>query len=113
MELDLKEQGDVTILVIDGNLTLGREDALRESIDTILGSGRSKILVDLTGMDYMDSAGLGELVASYRTVKRFGGMLKLLKPSDKVTESLTVTSLLPMFQVFSDQASAVKSFEES
>ena len=110
MKFDLRENSGVSVLVLSGSLTVGVEKALRESIDTLLGAGRSRILLDMTGVDYVDSAGIGELVASYRTVERLGGTLKMLKPSPRVEESLELTQLLPIFDVYEDEAAAVASY---
>ena len=113
MKLDLKESGTVSILVLDGQLTVGEDEQLREAIDTLLGSGRSKILLDCTDLTFMDSMGIGELVSSYRTVGRFGGALKILKPSKRIQDSLSLTRLLPIFEIFDDQEVAIASFEPS
>jgi anti-sigma B factor antagonist len=111
MNLDLQEDRDVSILVLSGRLTVGADEQFREAIDTLLGANRAKILVDFTDVTYMDSAGIGELVASLRTVQRFGGSLKILRPSKRVHDSLSLTKLLPIFEIFDDKAQAIASFE--
>ncbi len=58
----------------------------------------------------MDSSGIGELVSSFRTVERFGGHLKILKPNKRIQDSLSLTRLLPIFEIFEDEESAVASF---
>ena len=110
MELDLLENGNVDVLVLSGQLTISVEGQLSEAIDTLLESDRTSILLDLTRLSYMDSVGIGELVASYRTVKRLGGVLKILKPTKKVRDSLSLTQLLPIMEVFDDEETAVASF---
>ena len=110
MKLDLQEKGDVSILVLDGQLAAGGDEMFREAIDTLLSSNRTKILVDFTEVTFMDSVGIGELVSSFRTVKRFGGALKILKPSKTIQDTLSLTQLLPIFEVFDDVKSAVASF---
>ena len=110
MKLDLRENGEVSILVLSGQLTSGGDEQLREAIDTLLGSGRSDILIDFTEVTFMDSSGIGELVASYRTVERLGGKLKILNPSKRVQDSLDLMRLLPIFDIFDDEAEAVGSF---
>lgn len=110
MKLDLKERGDVSLLVLDGQMAAGGEAHFREAIDTLLGSGRNRILVDFTNVTFMDSAGIGELVASLRMVQRLGGTLKILKPSKKIQDSLSLTRLLPIFEVFDDEAAAIASY---
>ena len=61
----------------------------------------------------MDSMGIGELVSSYRTVERFGGALKILKPSKRIQDSLSLTRLLPIFEIFEDRDAAIESFEST
>jgi anti-sigma B factor antagonist len=110
MKLDLGERGAVSILVLSGKLAAGGEDQLREAIDTLLGSGRNEILVDFTEVTFMDSSGIGELVSSFRTVERFGGHLKILKPNKRIQDSLSLTRLLPIFEIYEDEKTAVASF---
>jgi anti-sigma B factor antagonist len=110
MKLDLQERGNVSLLVMNGQLAAGGEAQFREAIDTLLGSGRNRILVDFTDVTFMDSAGIGELVASFRMVQRLGGALKILKPSKKIQDSLSLTRLLPIFEVYEDEDAAVASY---
>ena len=110
MQLDLKEKDSVSILVLSGTLTIGAQGQLVEAIDTLLETERTDILLDLTDLSYMDSVGIGELVAAYRTVKGLGGVLKILGPTAKVRDALTLSQLLPIFEGFDDEESAVVSF---
>ena len=110
MELDLRESGHVSILSLSGQLTVGAEGQLREAIDTLLESDRSRILLDFTAVSYMDSVGIGELVSTYRTVKGMGGALKILRPTKRIRDSLSLTKLLPILQVFDDEDAAVASY---
>jgi anti-sigma B factor antagonist len=111
MHLDLRENGDVAILVLGGQLVAGEEDQFREAVDTILGSGRNRILVDFTDVSFIDSTGIGELVASLKTVKRFEGQLKILRPGKRIQDALSLTRLLPVFEIFESEAEAVFSFD--
>lgn len=112
MKLDLREKDGVTILVLSGQLTAGMGDEqFREAIDTILASGRNQILVDFADVTFMDSAGMGELVSGHRTVERFGGSLKLLSPSKRVHNTLTMAKLLPIIEIFDNEDEAVQSFK--
>jgi anti-sigma B factor antagonist len=114
MKLDLRENKGVTILDISGQVTAGGGDQmLQEAIDTLVASGRTRIVVNLSGVDFMDSAGIGELVASHRMVERFGGKLKITRPHSRVENSLSTAKLLPLFEVFDDEAAAVASFGEA
>jgi len=92
-------------------MTIGVEGQLTQAIDMLLESDRASILVDLTDVGYMDSVGIGELVAGYRTVNGVGGQLKILGPTEKVRSTLSLTRLLPIFEVFDDEEKAVASFD--
>lgn len=114
MKLDLREKDGVAILVLSGQLTVGGGDEeFREAIDTLLASGRNRILVDFRDVTFMDSAGMGELVSGQRTVERFGGKLKLLNPSKRIHNSLTLSKILPIFEIFDDEDKAVASFPKN
>ena len=112
MDLDLREANGISILVLGGQLTgSGGHDQFREAIDTLLKSGRNQILIDFTDITFMDSAGMGELVAGHRTVGRHGGNLKILNPNKRVHNSLTMARILPIFEVFEDERTALASFD--
>lgn len=111
MKLDLREKDGVSILDVAGELTVGGGDEmLREAIDTLAGSGRNYILLNLSHVEFMDSAGVGELVAGHRLMERMGGKLKIVNAPPKVFNSLTISKLLPIFEVFDDEDEAVASF---
>jgi anti-sigma B factor antagonist len=112
-ELDLKERqaGDVTILDLNGEVRIGEGSvALRDSIRNLAEQGKKKVLLNLAGVRYIDSSGIGELIASYTTLSRQGGQLKLLKLTDRVQNLLVITKLLTVFDSFDDEAEALKSF---
>ena len=112
MKLDLRENQGVSVLDISGQLTAGGgAEMLREAVDTLVASGRTSILLNLSHLEFMDSAGLGELVASRRMVDRLGGKLKILNAPPKVYNSLTLAKLLPIFEVFDDEQEAIESFD--
>ena len=110
MKLDLEESGDVSILVMEGQLAGAMSKHFREAMDTLIESGRTKILLDFTEIEFMDSSGIGELVAAYRTIDRLDGRIKILKPGKRIQDTLTLTKLLPIFEVFEDRDEAVASF---
>lgn len=112
-ELDVKERqaGDVTILDLRGEVRIGEGSiALRDAIRNLADSGRKKLLLNLAGVSYIDSSGIGELIANYTTVSRQGGQLKLLKLTDRVQNLLVITKLLTVFDAYDDEAEALKSF---
>ena len=112
-ELDVKERqaGDVTILDMTGEVRIGEGSiSLRDSIRNLADQGKKKVLLNLAGVKYMDSTGVGELIANYTTVKRGGGQLKLLNLTDRIQNLLVITKLLTVFDSFEDEAEALKSF---
>ena len=99
------------IVDLKGKLTAGLGDQiLRESIDELLAEGKKKILLNLSEVSFMDSAGVGELVAGLRTAKRFGAALKLLNASERVQATLYMARLLPIFELYVDETEAVATF---
>ena len=114
MKFDLREKKGVAILEVAGQVTSeGGEAMLQEAIDTLVASGMTKILMNLSKVDFMDSAGVGELAASHRMVERFGGKLKILSVSPRLRSSLATAKLLQIFEVFEDEAEAIGSFGSS
>jgi anti-sigma B factor antagonist len=111
MDIAVRKSQDVTIVDFRGRLAIGVGDSvLPQIIGEILDSGGKKILLNLSEMDYIDSNGLGELVQAYRDSQRRGASLRLLKPQDRVTKTLRLTNLLPMFQVYETEDDAMNAF---
>ena len=113
-ELELKERqaGDVTILDLNGAVRIGEGSiALRDATRRLADEGKKKILLNLAGVKYMDSSGIGELIANYTTVSRQGGQLKLLNLTDKIQNLLVITKLLTVFDAYDNEAEALKSFK--
>ena len=113
-ELDVKERqaGDVTILDMTGEVRIGEGAiSLRDSIRNLADQGKKKVLLNLAGVKYMDSSGVGELIANYTTIKRQGGQLKLLNLTDRIQNLLVITKLLTVFDSYDNEAEALKSFE--
>ena len=111
LSIEKRLRGDVTIIAIRGSITLGEESgALRDAVKDTATAGVKKIILDLGGVGYIDSAGLGELVGSYVTCERLGTSLKLLNLTKKVQGLMQMTRLLTVFECFEDEAEALKSF---
>jgi anti-sigma B factor antagonist len=113
-ELDVKERqaGDVTILDLSGSVRIGEGSiALRDAIRELAGEGKKKLLLNLAGVSYVDSSGIGELIANYTTVSRQGGQLKLLNLTDRIQNLLVITKLLTVFDVYENESEALKSFQ--
>jgi anti-sigma B factor antagonist len=103
--------GDVAIIDVSGRITLGEgAGMLRSLIKDLVKADERELLVNLTDVSYMDSAAIGELVGAYATITNAGGAIKLLNPQGRVSEVLAVTKLYAVFETFSDEASAVRSF---
>ena len=106
-----RQAGDVTILDLDGKVTIGEGSvALRNAIRRLLGDGKNKILMNLAGVSYIDSSGIGELVSSFTAVNKEGGTLKLLNLTQKIQDLLAITKLLTVFDVYEDEATALSSY---
>jgi anti-sigma B factor antagonist len=114
LQATYRDAGPVTVLDLSGRITLGEGSALlRTTIRELLEGQRFKILVNLADINYIDSSGIGELVGAYTTVKNRGGELKLLNLTKKVHDLLQITKLYTVFDVYTDEVSAVRSFNES
>ena len=111
MNISVRKENDVAIVDFEGRLAVGVGDTvLPDLINELLEGGVKKILLNLSGMEYIDSNGLGELVQSLKTSKRYGASLRLLKPQDRVAKTLRLTNLLPMFSVYDSESEALKEF---
>lgn len=112
-ELNISERqaGDVTILDMDGKVTIGEGSvALRSAIRRLLGEGKKKILLNLGNVGYVDSSGIGELVSSFTAVNKEGGQLKLLNLTQKIQDLLAITKLLTVFDVYENESDALGSY---
>jgi anti-sigma B factor antagonist len=111
MHLEVRQKQDVMILDLKGRLTAGLgEQILHDAIDELLAENRRKILLNLSDVAYLDSAGVGELVAGLKTARRFGAQLKLVNVGERVYSTLDMARLLPTFETFKDEDEAVSSF---
>ena len=113
-ELNISERqaGDVTILDMDGKITIGEGSvALRTAIRRLLEEGKKKILLNLARVGYIDSSGIGELVSSYTAINKENGELKLLNLTQKLQDLLTITKLLTVFDVYESEEEALASYK--
>lgn len=112
MDIVERTVSDVTVLDLKGKMTLGEGDELlKDKINSLLAAGKKKLLLNLEGVPYIDSAGLGEVVRTYTTVSRQGGSLKLLNLTKRIEDLLSITKLLTVFDTFDSEAEAVKSYK--
>ena len=103
--------GDVTILQLIGRLELETGDlVLRDTINRLVENGQVKLVLDMKEVTRLDSAGIGMLVSKYLTVRRAGGSIKILHPTERTDHLMDITKLTTVFEVYDDEELAVKSF---
>jgi anti-sigma B factor antagonist len=102
----------VCVLDIDGPITLGAEgsERLGDKVRSVLQEGERNVLLNLSGVAYIDSAGLGELVHAFNTVKKQGGALKLVGVTKKLKDLLVITKLATVFDSYDTEAGALQSY---
>src|SRR5262245_32020785 len=112
MQVEKRVVGDVAILAVTGEITLKKNgDALlNDNMKSLIQQGHTKVLLDLAGVSYVDSAGLGELVQAHSTVRNHGGSLKVFRPTPRLRELLVLTRLTTVFGLYDDEATALASF---
>jgi anti-sigma B factor antagonist len=106
-----REFGSITIVDLRGSIDLGEASlTLRHTIRDLVESGRTKIILNFSAVNSMDSAGVGELAGAYMPVKSKGGELKFLNPTKKIHGVLQITGLGRVFEVYTDEQMAIRSF---
>ena len=102
------------VMIVDaaGKITMGdgSDIMLRDKMRSLVQQGERRILLNLADVNYVDSAGLGEIVQAYATATKNGGTLKLLNPTKRLQDLLSITKLLTVFDTYDSEADAVKSF---
>ena len=112
LSINERQAGDVTVLDMSGRITIGEGSvALRTAIRRLLEEDKKKILLNLGGVGYIDSSGIGELVSSFTAINKEQGQLKLLKLTQKLRDLLAITKLLTVFDVYDDEAEALSSYK--
>lgn len=111
LEITERESGGVKILDLTGRVTLGPDSGkLRSAIKEALGQNDAQLVLDLGKVSYIDSAGLGTLVAGFTTARNQGGNMKLANLTKKFHEQLNITKLVTVFEVYDSVEEAVDSF---
>jgi anti-sigma B factor antagonist len=111
MQIDERAAGKVTVLVLKGDLKLGDGQALlKDKVQSLLHQGRKHLLIDLGGVSYIDSSGIGELASAFTSVAKAGGSIKLLNLTKRVKDLLAITKLLTVFDTFDKEQEALRSF---
>lgn len=112
MNISQRSVQGVCVLDIDGPITLGTDgsEKLGDKVRSLISSGERNVLLNLAGVAYIDSAGLGELVNSFQLVKKQGGSLKLVSVTKKLKDLLVITKLSTVFDVYETEAAALESY---
>jgi|SRR5580700_284463 anti-anti-sigma factor len=111
LEISIRESDGVTIVELNGRASIGpNTDRLDHELRRLKADGVRKILVNLAGLTMIDSSGIATIAGSYVSLTRQGGSLKLLRPSNRVREVLTVMRILNSIPTFEDEAEALASF---
>jgi anti-sigma B factor antagonist len=113
LKVTSREVEGVSILALEGRIVLGEESTqLREKVKGLLGQGKKKIVLNMSNVTFIDSAGLGTLVAAHSSAKTQGAALKLCHLGAKFQEVLQITKLVTVFDVEKTEAEAVRSFSK-
>ena len=111
LKMTNREVDGVSVVALDGRIVLGEEsNALREKMKSMIAEGKKKIVLNMGNITFIDSAGLGTLVAAHHSAKSQGASLKLAHLGSKFQEVLQITKLLTVFDVYNTEAEAVGSF---
>ncbi len=106
-----RDVNGITVVDIEGRIVLGEEsNSFREKVKGLLAAGKRKIVLNMANVSYIDSAGLGTLVATFHSAKSQGATLKLANLGAKFREVLQVTKLMTVFDTYENESAAVQSF---
>ena len=106
----IRQSGGISLVDVSGHFTSFEAGALRDAIQMLVKEKRNRILLNLRGLEYLDSSGIGELVRNYLTVIKSGGEMKVVGLTSKVEEVLKITQLYKVFPEFPDEDTALQSF---
>ncbi|HSS75851.1 MAG TPA: STAS domain-containing protein [Thermoanaerobaculia bacterium] len=111
MDVNKRQVGDVTIIDLKGKITIGAGDVqLRNAVQEVMNGGATKVLINMASVSTIDSSGIGELVSAYTTATNRGAKLKLINLPAKVSDILTITQLITVFDVYDSEAEGIKAF---
>jgi len=109
-----RQVDDIIIIDCAGRITVGEGNIqLREAIQALAAQGKNKLILNLVELEFIDSAGIGEIVRAHTTLRKQGGHMKLLNPHKKVHDLLRATMLTSVFEIHSDEATAIRSFQSA
>ena len=113
LKMNQREVDGVTVVALDGRIVLGEEsNAMREKVKTLVAEGKKKVVLNMDNITFIDSAGLGTLVAAHHSAKGQGASLRLCSLGTKFQEVLQITKLMTIFEVYNSEAEAVASFSK-
>ncbi len=111
MKITERNRDGVTILDLDGKIILGEgDDVLADKVRAVIAAGRRRVVLNLAGVPYVDSAGLGELVRCHTRVVQAGGNIRLVNLTARMQDLLQITKLVTVFDTFESEDSAIGSF---
>jgi anti-sigma B factor antagonist len=111
-KIGMRQVEGTTVLEVSGRITLGEGGVtLRDSIQDALKSGATKLIVDMGGVNYMDSSGVGELTAAYTSARNKGCEVKLLHLTKRIDDLMQITKLATIFDIYSNEQQALSSFQ--
>ena len=114
LTINQRRSGDVVILDLVGRVTMGATNQqVQQSLRQLVAEGELNVVLDLGATTFIDSSGLGELVAGYSTLKRAGGRLALVRVSDRVMDLMTITKLYTVFDIYYSETEAIESFQNA
>ena len=113
LKMTSQEVDGVTVVALDGRIVLGEEtNSLREKVKGLLGEGKKKLVLDMSKVTLIDSAGLGTLVGVHQSASTRGASLRLCNLGAKIKELLQMTRLITVFDISGNEAEAVRSFSK-
>ena len=110
LTINERKLNDITALDLEGNFVLGGDGQFRQRVTANVEGGSRKLIVNLAKVSYMDSSGLGELIACYTQMQRVNGQMKLLNLNSRLNQLLIITKLITVFETFDSEAAAIASF---
>jgi anti-sigma B factor antagonist len=112
VELTVEREGDIFFIVPQGQMLAGEGDIrLKQELDRLRTEGHRRVAVDFSGVPYIDSSVLGQLVHGYSTLKKEGGGLKLLNPPKRIIDLLSLTRLITVFEIYQSRQGVLESWQ--
>lgn len=114
MKIDVRQKNEIIILDVQGRfVTTAAKEIFGESMDQVIADGWKKVLLDLTGVEWIDSRGIGELVSTLRMAKKFGVAVKLLRVGDRVKHVLSISQILPLLDIYETEEEAIAALKSA